>query len=776
MNVMPETEARMSKVVRWDARKGATFVHALDLRLDRETAERIGRAYGLISADTKGRKGEALAAHLEDAFTRGAAEAVRKLPGDAPPDQLFEAAISRANHALNRLFGEYGLDVEPEHVTAAIIAVKGHDVVAATWGKPSVLLYHPMPNGSAKAFDLVDDSRSEAPTPFKTANVRRCFGSIIAGRMGKRDRLLLCSQDLRPFIGDEKLEATVIANDPAAATSVINQLLAPLEAEIAVAALVVDVAEIRYVETDPSLAPGAKEAAGNTTSSSIAKLLKTQSETIQTMAPSIISDISKKVSGLFGHDEAPAAEPVKPAETVVVAQTEQAAQAAPEAAKDAPPPEPPKPSVAAEMLVKGAKATWHGLIVAGKASWSFTLAVANKEKRSTAIRDLRTNADNGMNGLIERFNGLSTFSRALLFLALSLVVVAKGGVVVASWNRVQEDKIAAYERSVTAVEQKIDSAEASMIYRDEARAKELLVEAAAATEALPGKKPAELENKDRLHKLIVAGYETLRREVKLGEPEIMASITSGTEVPELQRLATAAEGFIWGVSSKGEVFKVSTDGSAEKVADAPGGTAPVVFLVQGNDVFAASADGKGTFVTSKGKASERNVDFEGQTATVADAGIYNARLYVLDAMHGRIMRHPADAKGFTKPQFYLKDGTDLSQGVSMAIDGTVYVLRKDGSIVRIAKGLQEPFSVAVADPPVTSPLRLRTEGENGDLFVLDSTPSRILRFNKKTGALMGQYVSESLKGATDFTVDAKGKTAIVAVKNQLLRFSLPDAK
>ncbi|HTK05479.1 MAG TPA: hypothetical protein VL500_07875 [Candidatus Eisenbacteria bacterium] len=762
----------MSQVVRWDARKGATFVHSLDLRLDRETSDRIGRAYGLISADTKGRKGEALAAHLEDAFTRGAAEAVRKLPGDAPADQLFEAAITRANHALGRLFGEYGLDVEPERVTAAIVAVKGHDVVAATWGKPSVLLYHPLPNGGAKAFDLVDDSKSEPPSPFKTANVRRCFGSIIAGRMGKRDRLLLCSQDLRPFVGDEKLEATVIANDPAAATAVINQLLSPLEADIAVAALVVDVAEIRYVETDPSLSPAAKQAAASGTSSSIAKLLKTQSETVETMTPSLMSDIGKKVSGLFhGHEAAP--EPVKPVEA---APAQQNAQTPAATAAVAAPPEPPRSAVVADMLAKGAKATGHGLAVAGKASWSFTLAVANKEKRSAAIRDLRTNADNFMNGLVDRFNVLSSFSRVLLFLALSLVVVAKGGVVVATWNRAQEEKIAAYERSVTAVEQKIDSAEASMIYRDEARAKELLVEATAATEALPGKKPVELENKEKLHKKIASGYETLRREVKLGEPEIIASITSGAETPELERLATAAEGFIWGVSSKGEVFKVSADGAAEKVADAPGGAVPAVFLAQGNDVFAASADGVGAFVTSKGKASERNVDFEGQTASVADAGIYNARLYVLDAVHSRIMRHPADAKGFTKAQFYLKDGTDLSQGVSMAIDGAVYVLRKDGSIVRITKGVQEPFSVATADPPVTSPLRLRTEGENGDLFVLDASPSRILRFNKKTGALMGQYVSESLKNATDFTVDAKGKTAIVAVKNQLLKFSLPDAK
>ncbi|HSD12532.1 MAG TPA: hypothetical protein VLC10_03160, partial [Patescibacteria group bacterium] len=117
----------------------------------------------------------------------------------------------------------------------------------------------------------------------------------------------------------------------------------------------------------------------------------------------------------------------------------------------------------------------------------------------------------------------------------------------------------------------------------------------------------------------------------------------------------------------------------------------------------------------------------------------------------------------------------LSQAVSMAIDGSVYVLRKDGSISRIVKGLQEQFAVSPADPPVTAPLRLRTE-EASDLFVLDSSPARILRYNKKTGVLMAQYVSDSLKGATDFAIDAKGTTALVSVNNQILRFALPDAK
>lgn len=750
----------MSQIVRWDAKKGEGFVQALDLQLDKETTERVGRVYGIIAADTKGRKGEAMAAHLEDAFTRGATEAVRKLPGDAPQDQLFEAAIARVNHALARLFGEYGLDVEPERVTAAILAIKEHDVVAATWGKPSILLFHPIPNARARTFDLVDDSRSETQAQFKTANVRRCFGSIIAGRMGKRDRLLVSSHDLRAFVGDDRLEATVVSNEPAAAATVINQLLSPVSEGFAVAALMLDVTEVRYVESDPSLAPAARAAMESATNASIAKMLKTQTETVETMKPSLIGDLGKKVTGIFGREAQPAPTP---------------APAVPEAPVAAMTPEPHKESVAALTVVAGARAAGKGAVAAAKGTWSFLVTVSNKEKRTESIRGMREGADNAINGLIDRFNGLKTFGRTVAFAALSLVIAGRGALLVNAWNGIQEEKIASYERAVASVQQKIDSAEASMIYRDEGRAKELLVEAAAATELLPEKKPEELQTKDELRTKIAGAKDALRRQVALPQPEIVASISSGGETPSLEKLAPA-DGVMWSVSSKGEIFKVSlADGATEKVADAPGGVKPDVFLTQGRDLYAAAANGSGTLVTPAGKTSARNVDFGAAESTVADAGIYNARLYVLDAAHNRIMRHAAGSGGYGKAQFYLKDGTDLSQGVSLAIDGAVYVLRKDGSIVRIVQGVQETFGVAAADPPVTAPLRLRTEGD-GDLFVLDSQPARILRYSKKTGALLAQYVSDSLNGATDFTVDAKGKTALVSVNNQILRFALPEAK
>jgi hypothetical protein len=764
----------MSHLVRWDAKKGATFVHALRLDLDKETTERVGRAYGIITADAKGRHAEALAAHLEDAFTRGAAEAVRKLSGDAPQDQLFEAAISRTNHALNRLFGENGLDIEPERVSAAIVAIKDHDMVASTWGGPSMLLFHPLPNDTARTFDLVDDSNADQ-AGYKTANARRCFGSIIAGRMGKRDRLLIASQDLRHSLGDDALTSAILDHEPSEATSRLNRLLSPRDEMLTVALLVLDVAEIRYLENEPALAVGALHPAGSKTSASIAQLLKTQSETGETMAPSIMSGIGKKMTDMLRRDDGRTTDPQKRTASLPSADSRMPEKPASMKAASAPAPERTLVGTVLTMAAKLLKAVGKGLLSILSGIGTFLLAMLSKEKRTARISDLRQNTDNFMNGMVDRFNGFNKLSKAMVLAALLLIFVAKGELLASSWNKAKDDQFAAYEQQLTSIQQKIDSAEASAIYHDEARATTLLAEATAAVAALPNAKPTEKNTKESLTAKIAAARGSLRREVKVGQPDILASITSAGGAAALAKM-TSTDDTLWIASSTGEVYHVATSGgAAEKAGDVPGGASPAVFITQGKDVYAASSAGTGALITLAGKKNDVPVDFATSQTVPVDAGLYNSRLYVLDPSHNRITRHLAEAKDFGKPQFYLKDGTDLSSAVSMAIDGGVWVLNKDGNIVHVVKGLQSPFTVSPADPPVSSAVRIRTNVDS-DLFVLDTNPARILRYDKRMGTLVAQYVNESLVGATDFTIDAKGTTAYVSKGNQVLRFALPDVK
>jgi len=755
-------EARGAQLVRKLAKKDAVHVQTLSFELDAAITERIGSLFGVISVDTKERKGAALAAHIEDAMARAADDAVRRMPPDAHHDQVFEAAIGGVNKALVRLFGEFGLEIEPEIVTSAIVAFKGADTVVATWGRPSILLFHPSSQG-VRILDLADGGAEAERAPFRGANAFRCYGSVIAGRVGPRDRMLLSTIDLRSHADDESIVQAVLSPDPATASAALNGIL-PNEAGIAMASLVLDASPYRYLENGGAASfsvararPKAAQTAQSAgTNHSLDRLSETHTNTNETLSPSLVGTVTRAVSSLLpaaGRAPVSAAPSHRP---TLHAQTEPqptpSLQTAPVSSR---------PNTW-KIVVKVAKFTWKAIVAIS----IFLYALTSADRR----KEMLANIDTVVAGTVSKLNGLSLRSRALLFAALVLAALAQGSVVYSAYQGKQEEKVAAYERSVDEIAQTIDAAESSMIYRDETRAKELMDQAVVAIAALPVKTEEQIAKKSGLEAKIEAARAGMRREVALGEPQTVATVAEeGGELSMLTFDGTT----LWTVAKSGSVLRVATNGQA---TDALGkmSTTPLMLVPLSTGVFAVSTDGTGTLFTGKSEKPQRVALAAGDSPT--EASLYNGRLYVLDAAHNRIMRHAADSQGFGEGQHYLKDGTDLSGAVSMAIDGMVWSLKKNGVIVRVIQGKQEAYTAAAIEPSVTNALRLRTPSAEDDLYVLDGSPSRIIRYSKKTGAMVAQFVSPQLAGATDLAIEKGGGSAYVAVGNKILKFAIPASK
>jgi hypothetical protein len=728
---MQKTAARTGQLVRWNAKHGVRYVQTAEFGVAKDLERRFGQIYAIIVVDANPRAGEALFAHIEDSFSRGALEAARRCAPDATHEMLFETAVSHVNSAVTRALGDRGLGIEPEYVSAAIVAVQGREIVAAIWGRPSILLYHPTSRGLI-AYDLVGDAAT-------AANGRRCFGSVIAGRIGDGDRLLLATQDVRDILTDDAASSAMSAADPAMATKLLRDALAPMEEEITIAIMALDVAPIRYLED----MQGSRSV---TTQSSLADLRRVESRTEEILSSSPLASIQKTVahaaSAMRGSKHEASA--VTPSDTV----------------------EPRRK----EISVSGA------LIAAGAGTARGVLALA-KSIISTDWRTLpaRTAAgfDTGADRAVARLNALGPLRKRLLLGIMLAVLALNSTVLVGDWKTSLDELASASEKRVLAIKQKVDSAEASLIYRDEARAKALLAEASAEAAALPAKSNDEKEAKAGIESRIAAAQDALRHAVPLGAPQVVSTIAvSDGSATRLTRLATAG-GALWGVSSNGELFRITpTDGAAQKAATLASEARIVLPITSG--VLAAAETGSATIVPASGQGSAKDVRIDAQGAAIADADTWNGRLYVLDPSHNRILRLDADAQGYAGSQFYLKDGTDVSKATSLAIDGGVWVLAADGAITKLIKGAREPFAAASVDPAITAARRIRTTPESDSLFVLDADPGRIIRFDKKSGALVAQYVSPALAGATDFTVDEPGKTLLVTVGNQVLKFGLPE--
>ncbi|MCX6817076.1 MAG: hypothetical protein NTZ93_04365 [Candidatus Beckwithbacteria bacterium] len=139
---------------------------------------------------------------------------------------------------------------------------------------------------------------------------------------------------------------------------------------------------------------------------------------------------------------------------------------------------------------------------------------------------------------------------------------------------------------------------------------------------------------------------------------------------------------------------------------------------------------------------------------IVEARGFGGNLYLLDkSKTGQIWKYLGVASGLSAKRAYLK-GTnlDLSEAVSMTIDGSVWVLFSDGTIVKYTQGVKDAFTVAGLDKNFGEPSKIYTTAEDKNLYILDRKQTRVVVL-VKTGEYQAQYIWPGLAGAKDLIVN-----------------------
>ncbi|MBI4457442.1 hypothetical protein HY633_00575 [Candidatus Uhrbacteria bacterium] len=697
--------ARVSELVRWNVKNGRVYAKSMAVPLQGKARKTLGSVFGVIGGEFAPKVGDSLALIIEEAFRDGLEDALLNLPVAATREDIFEAAMINVNASLVEAAAQ-NLPFAPDRIRAALVAQRGHEIVAAAWGDPNLLLFHPSPSNGAKIFDLLADTRGEREKALFDPAARRGFGSLIAGVVGRRDRLLISTADLRELLGAQKLTSVIVANEPESATLILRDILSPLSETLAVATVISD---------------------------------------------AVPADVQAPTQPAPGFDRS--TQPQRP-EQIEQAKARQRGRSM-EKAK--------------ALLAACASA----IRTAGLICFRLGRAAATKEGRDglkTAVAAFRSNIKETV---VNKFRSLPRRSRLLLAAILALVVTLGVGVIAAQRRSGRLEAASRLQSDVASIERMIADAEGSLLYRDNEHAREILAQAATKTAALAGDTD-HLAAKENLLKKIEGRRDALRRIVPLEAPEVAASVTSTADgSASLSRIVIAGS-TAWTVTAKGEIYKIAlADGAAEKVGAGPAATDLPVFLPLDTGVVAGASDGRLAIARAAGGAQPATIDFGGDTPSIKDAAAFNGRLYLLDPARNRILRHPATTAGFGRGTFYLKDGTDVGSGVSMTIDGSIFVLSKDGTVTKLTKGVRDDFTVERPDPAPTSARRIRTDAIQSGLYVFDADAGRLIAYEKATGLLRAQYSSDALKSAEDAVVDERAGAIYAVSGNRVLKFSIP---
>ncbi len=144
---------------------------------------------------------------------------------------------------------------------------------------------------------------------------------------------------------------------------------------------------------------------------------------------------------------------------------------------------------------------------------------------------------------------------------------------------------------------------------------------------------------------------------------------------------------------------------------------------------------------------------------------YDGNIYVLDQKKG-IEKFVAGTGGFSKTNYFSGTAPDLSQATGMAIDGSIWLLFKDGTIMQYTRGNSNGLQITGLLKPLSHPTKIITDITMTNIYVLDTGNSRIVQFDK-TGKYQNAFSSSVISNAKDFTVSEKDKTAQILSQNKV---------
>ncbi len=155
---------------------------------------------------------------------------------------------------------------------------------------------------------------------------------------------------------------------------------------------------------------------------------------------------------------------------------------------------------------------------------------------------------------------------------------------------------------------------------------------------------------------------------------------------------------------------------------------------------------------------------------------YGSKFYVLDSAANQIWKYTRRRDKFDVAEAYNVDA-DLKKGISIAIDGNIYVLNSDGTLLKLLSGSKQNLTIKRSPAKaLLNPTKVYTTLDMPQLYILEPAQHRVLMYYKddKTGGLTysAQYIFDDLNDIRDFYVDKEGKNMYLLDQSKVYKVAL----
>jgi len=694
----------------------------------------------------------------------------------------FEKAIQHFNDRLIDLIkgGKLAALIDKMHIIIGVL--KGSDVYFGAVGNVSSFLVHQLKSGEYRLIDIIatTGNREEKLNPFKV------LSNIVSGQVEQNDSLLFCTNSLLDYLSLDKIKQTVTTLEPANATRHLKDLL--LEASINTAFAGVLIKLISTTAQSPV------RRTIELPQRSLDNLLHTEQATEQYLSPPLkfnalkysrlISEHLKRAGiksattakAYWQHRQQQRAVRQHEQQKQVVMATERPIQPTQPTTQPVRPAAAPRPTPAP---VRRARQPWWpivrhwaqrvALVVLAATHRFFDLVIDLAQQLTEPQASWRLLVKNKYQLLtrwlaqgLRQFFALPRQQQALGIIGVLLVAMLASNLATTGQREIERQRSAVFASTVGQINEQFATAEGALIYEDEERATTAVAEAKAALAGLTTTKRKEKNTVDQLQQKL---SELTRKLSRITPVTITELGTLNGEAITIQRSGD----LIFTINSADNAVARWSGADGLKLLEVKAAT-PQIKYAAGDLLYYHGGNGLVRLDPTKQTFSEAASNLAVVTGAVTDITLYQRRLYILSAAQKQIYRLYAVGSGFGKAEPWLREPADLSQAISIAVDGDIYALYSDGRIDKFSAGKHQDYTARAIEPALTNPRKIFVT--NTQLYILDPSQSRIVVLVKGTGNLVAQYTNDSFSQLKDLALDEKNKLGYALVGNRLVRFPL----
>jgi len=377
----------------------------------------------------------------------------------------------------------------------------------------------------------------------------------------------------------------------------------------------------------------------------------------------------------------------------------------------------------------------------------------NRKSRDYHFSKIRESAKKTAQALPATFSSLPKNRKAIIGSVGILIVVFAASVSWRAQNNASQESKQAYETARAQIEQKRDQAQATLIYKEYDRARQIIAEAQTLLEALPNENTGQAADHEQLGSELATLRDKSERKIMLDDIQPFVTVIPAPVSPQTSGLLTDGTSLFYydGVQQRIASLDVENQLLLSLALESQDMKDFTTAIYTGNNTIVALRADTAIFVDTKKETVRKELFAFDPALQNLPFASYAGNLYTIDPAQNNIIRYRAAGKGFTTAQEWLTEPYDVTQMKDIAVDGFVYTLNANGDIHIFLRGaLNKIIPFPLEDKPAQGARMVIREGL-ARVYILDPAHSRLITMTPQ-GELISQYTADMLGSANGIAV------------------------